>query len=102
MAALPELAPEGRDHLLGSTSVVQSVTYGRGRIAYRTFDNRSREVLRLSFQPARVLANGRSLRRSAAGDGYDVGPLPGGDFEVYVRHQSSRRIEVEGSAIKKA
>ncbi len=102
MAALPELAPEGRDHLLGSTSVVQSVTYGRGRIAYRTFDSRSREVLRLSFQPARVLANGRSLPRSAAGDGYDVGPLPGGDFEVYVRHQSSRRIEVEGSAIKKA
>src|SRR4029450_6343789 len=45
MAAIPELAPTGKDHLLGSTSVVQAVTYGRGSLDYRTFGRHALEVL---------------------------------------------------------
>ena len=37
MAALPELAPRGEDHLLRSTSVVRRVSYRRRAVAYRTF-----------------------------------------------------------------
>jgi hypothetical protein len=96
MAAIPELAPQGRNHLLGSTSVVQSVSYAPGRVAYRTFDRRAVEVLRLSYRPARVLAGGRAipLRPALTREAYAVRPLPGGDFVVRVRHDSSRRIRV--------
>ena len=35
MGALPELAPNGEDHLLRSTSVIQSVRYRTNNVAYR-------------------------------------------------------------------
>ena len=37
MGAVPEWAPARADHLLRSSSVVQTVRYARGRVAYRTF-----------------------------------------------------------------
>jgi hypothetical protein len=97
MAAIPDLAPVGRNHLLGSTSVVQRVTYGRGRIVYVTFDRRASDVLRLSYVPARVLAGGRPLVRSTAAkqDAYTVQSIPGGDAIVRVNHSSARTIEVD-------
>jgi hypothetical protein len=85
MAALPELAPKGQNHLLGSSSVVQAVSYGRTRVAYRTFDPSSSEVLRLSFQPKRVVG----------ADGWDAQPLDG-DYVVRIRHAHSRRIQIVG------
>jgi hypothetical protein len=96
MAAMPELAPKGQDHLLGSTSVVQAVSYGRRRLSYRTFDARAEEVLRLTYRPARVLAGGRRLPlvRELAGEGYAVRRLAGGDFVVRLRHERSRRLVV--------
>ena len=86
MAALPELAPKRQNHLLGSSSVVQAVSYGRRRVAYRTFDRSSTEVLRLNFRPARAVG----------ATGWDVQPLTGGDYAIRVRHDDSRRIQVEG------
>jgi hypothetical protein len=97
MAAIPELAPRGRSHLLGSSSVVQSVTYGRRRLAYRTFDRHAVEVLRLAYRPGRVTA-GRAplpLRDDLAAEGYVVRALPGGDFVVRIRHDGSGRIGVD-------
>jgi hypothetical protein len=84
MAAIPELAPAGADHVLGSTSVVQSVTYGPRRVAYRTFDANGGEVLRLSFRPASVRGGTATVRR-----------LRGGDFVVRVR-RSARQVEILG------
>ncbi|MBI5525399.1 MAG: hypothetical protein HY897_03625 [Deltaproteobacteria bacterium] len=57
MAALPEMAPGGEDHLLGTTSVITDISYSPGRIEYRTFDADGTEVLRLSFSPASVSAD---------------------------------------------
>ena len=45
MAALPELAPQGQDHLLGSSSVVKRVSYGRRSVGYRAFDRTGTERL---------------------------------------------------------
>ncbi|TAJ16623.1 MAG: hypothetical protein EPO65_12940 [Dehalococcoidia bacterium] len=61
MAALPELAPAGEDHLLRSSSVVTDVAYAPGRVEYTTFHDEGVELLRLAFVPARVLADGRPL-----------------------------------------
>ena len=84
MAALPELAPKGQNHLLGSSSVIQAVSYGRRSVAYRTFDRSSAEVLRLDFRPTRVVG----------ADSWDAQPVDGGDYIVRIRHDHSRRIQI--------
>ena len=73
--AMPELAPKRQDHLLGSTSVVQAVTYGKRRLSYRTFDADSVETLRLSYMPRRVVAGTAALQVSP--DPAAVGYSPG-------------------------
>jgi len=65
MGAVPEWAPPGEDHLLRSTSVVQSVAYARGSISYRTYDAAAEEVLRLTFTPSSVTADGAALAQRA-------------------------------------
>jgi hypothetical protein len=97
MAAIPELAPKGRDHLLGSTSVVQSVAYGRRRLSYRTFAPKSSEVLRLTYLPHSVVA-GHTLaaRGDLDAEGYVIQKLGGGDYTIRIRHDASRRIQIEG------
>ncbi len=97
MAAIPELAPKRRDHLLGSSSVVQAIAYGRHRILYRTFDAGSTEVLRLSFRPRQVTAGTVLVERDdLAAEGYVVQPLGGGDFTIRIRHDHARRIRIDG------
>ena len=97
MAALPELAPKGESHLLGSSSVVQAVDYGARGLAYRTFDERSVEVLRLPYRPGRVVAGEELLRErdDLGAEGYVVKRLDGGDYALGVRHDRARRIELQ-------
>jgi hypothetical protein len=85
MALLPELAPKRQNHLLGSSSVVRSVSYGRNRVSYTTFAPDATEVLRLRFRPAQV-----------SGGTFTAEPAGGGDWIVRIRHESSRRISVGG------
>src|SRR5579885_1678421 len=74
MAAIPEFAPVGENHLLGSSSVVTRVSYEPHAITYRTFDQDSREVLRLKARPRRVTAGERDLTavNAGGGDGFTV------------------------------
>jgi hypothetical protein len=64
MAAMPELAPAGENHILRSTSVITGVNYSAKSITYRTYDERSSEVIRVTGKPARVLAGGKTLNES--------------------------------------
>ena len=99
LGALPELAPSGQNHVLASTSVIRAVSYQPHRVAYTTFRSRSREVVRLSYRPVRVLAGDQQLpeRRDLTADGYSLRPLPHGDFVLRVRHDRARSITVVGS-----
>jgi hypothetical protein len=96
MAALPQLAPTGQDHLLGSSSVVQRVDYGPRQVAYRTFHTAGTEVLRLSFRPSIVTGDGRPLtpRVQLDGEGFTVAPVGSGDFVVKVRRDRARHITI--------
>jgi hypothetical protein len=98
MAAMPELAPKRRSHLLGSSSVVQSVSYDRRRLTYRTFDASGTEVLRLGFRPRRIVAGGSVLTEHSdlSAEGYVVQALGGGDFAVRIRHDGAHRIALDG------
>jgi hypothetical protein len=94
---MPELAPKRQNHLLGSSSVVQSVAYSRGAVTYRTFDADSTEVLRLRFRPRGVTAGAALAERpDLTAEGYVLQPLGGGDYAIRIRHDRSRRIQVKG------
>jgi hypothetical protein len=99
MGAVPDFAPIGENHLLHSTSVVQKVTYGSTGVDYQTFDSVATEVLRLTFKPASVIAGGAHLavQDDLKDDAYTVRNLPGGDYEVRVRHVRSNKIRIEKS-----
>ena len=101
LAWQPEtLGPARENHIMRTSSVVRAVRYGKGRIAYSTFDGLSpcEDVLRLAFTPASVSADGKPLplRQDAAQDGYTVKTLPCGDCLLTIRHDDCRDIVVEG------
>ncbi len=101
LAWQPELMGANREnHIMRSTSVVQTVQYGRGRIAYGTYDAPApaEDVLRLAFPPKRITADGKplpSVERLSA-NGYAIQPLRNGDCIVAVRHDGCRDLVVEG------
>lgn len=101
MAAAPYLAPANQDHLLRTTSVVKSITYGTGTISYETYDTGSREKLRVTtFTPANVTAGGATLTRRASVsdldslDGWAYDAFGGLDTELNIKHSSSGEIVV--------
>ena len=47
MAAAPELAPNDQDHLLQTSSVIQSILFAQDKITYTKFDAGSTELLKL-------------------------------------------------------
>jgi hypothetical protein len=98
LGAVPDFAPIGQDHLLRSSSVVQSVTYAQGGIEYRTFHDSATEVLRLTYSPSSVSADGKALPLSPTleKDSYTIQSLSDGDYVVRVRHGHSNRIRVDG------
>jgi hypothetical protein len=96
MTAIPDLAPKDESHLLGSTSVVQLVTYGHNRVTYRTFDADAIDTLRLTFRPKSVESGGRSLirERTLVGQGYTLQDLGGGSFSLRVHHLHSGSVTI--------
>ena len=101
LAWLPEvLGAQRENHLVRSAAVVTAIVYGKGRVAYSTFNAPAPavDVLRLAFRPVRVSANGAPLpeRQTLDVNGFQVLALAGGDALVTVRHDGCRQIVVEG------
>lgn len=96
-----ELGASRENHIVRSTAVVNSVSYGAGRIEYTTFDAPANtiEVLRLAFAPRTVTADGKPLKRRAVTDdnGYAVKNLPNGDAIVSIRHDGFKHVVVVGN-----
>ena len=94
--AVPEWAPADESHLLGSSSVVTKIAYGKGSVTFSTFDPASSDVLRLDFVPESVMANGKPMTRR---DNLDQ---PGYTFDkethvLRIRHDDARDIDVQGA-----
>lgn len=95
MAALPELAPAGTDHLLRSTSVVQEIVYKPQQVSYRTFDANGTQKLRLTFRPTQILTAGQPLVRheqSEESPGWVFDPT----LQILMIKPGSREVEVLG------
>ncbi len=61
IAAVPEWAPSGEDHLLKSSSIVQSIKYENKKIEFATFDDASTVILRLNAKPKQIRINEKSI-----------------------------------------
>jgi hypothetical protein len=101
MAWQPELTGASREnHIMRSAAIVTDVRYGKGKIAYKTFDAiaPSEDVLRLAFAPKSISADGKPLakRETLAENGYAVKSLPNGDCIVTIRHDGCKSVIVEG------
>jgi hypothetical protein len=93
--AVPEWAPANESHLLGSTSVVTNISYGRGAITYSTFDRESIDVLRIDFEATKVSAGGRLLAKRS--DLSQVGFVFDPNTRVLrIRHRRSGIVHVKG------
>lgn len=95
--AVPEWAPAGESHLLGSLSPVTKIAYGVGSVTYSTFDTDSTDVLRLNFAPESVTVGGKPLsrRQDLAEDGYTFDDAT---RVLRIRHVSSREIDIQGNS----
>jgi hypothetical protein len=102
IAWLPrEFGPNRENHIMRSTSVIQEVSYGKGKIEYHGFDAPpgTEDVLRLSFRPTSIQADHRRLKESSNLDknGYTVEPLANGDCMVTIRRDGHKHVVVEGN-----
>jgi len=95
--AVPEWAPADESHLVGSSSVVTKIAYGKGSVTYSTFDPASADVLRLSFAPDAVSSGGHKLARRSdlKQEGYT---LDDATHVLRIRHERSRDVDVQGAA----
>lgn len=101
LAWQPELFGANREnHIMRTTSVVKTVRYGKGCVAYSTFDAAApcQDVLRLAFQPKSVSADGKPLSpvTELSQNGFTLRPLSGGDCIVTIRHDGCRDVVIEG------
>jgi hypothetical protein len=96
-----ELGASRENHLVRTTAVVDAIKYGKGNITYSTFDApvETTDVLRLSFIPKSISADGQDLlqNRDLKGNGYVVKKLPNGDAIVWIRHDGLKKIVILGN-----
>jgi hypothetical protein len=86
MAANPKWAPADRDHLLRSSSVVQTISYGQNEIRFKTFDPAAEIFIRLTSSPKRILVDGKELEKSSTSrsQSWSWTPLEkGGVVQIY-------------------
>ncbi len=98
MAAWPQLAPAGKNKLLCTSSVIRSVEYHPHSVEYFTFDDTSREELRLVKKPVSVKSDDTVLNVSAIApedsNGWTWDALDeGGVLQVW--HKGGHHIAIE-------
>lgn len=101
MAWMPELFGANREnHIMRSSTTVNSVVYGKDKIVYSTFNAPANtiDVIRLAFVPQSITADGKTLskQKNLKTNGYTVQKLPNGDSLVSIRHDGKTAIVIAG------
>ncbi|HUU28083.1 MAG TPA: hypothetical protein VM123_09740 [archaeon] len=96
LAAVPEWAPGDEDHLLKSTSVVQTISYEQHRIRYKTFDAGATEVLRMRKKPKSITVGSLLLKERMKQDtpGWTWEKLQNGGV-LRIRHERGTEVVIE-------
>lgn len=104
LASVPEWAPPGQDHLLRSSSVVQTIDYSPDCIQYRTFDPNAVEIFRLAEKPVGIVAGTVPLprRQDLKTPGWTWKNLdPGGICRIrHDRHRDILVSRIPGTAVE--
>lgn len=110
MGFMPELAPAGQNHLLSSTSIIQLMEYApeinrflvpdvpvemmkNTIVHYRTFDEKSTEVFRLTAKPSKIIIGNKEIfsNRNQQDDFYQWEELQSGGI-LTIHHTSANKI----------
>jgi hypothetical protein len=96
LAAIPEWAPANENHLLKSSSVITKIAYNNNEVQYSTFRNNSHEVLRLNFNPSKVLINNVELKRdkTLTKNGFTWQPIGNKGGILKISHEIGNDIEI--------
>ena len=95
LASVPDWTPKDQDHLLRSTSIVRSIFYQPHKIQYSTFDDASTEILRLTFIPSNVLADGKKLAQQSEHGGRAGWIFDQNTGVLKVQHEGAHEIRIE-------
>lgn len=95
IAAVPEWAPVGENHLLKSSSVIQKINYHTKLIEFTTFDDSAIAVLRLNKKPASVKVNGKTIKetKNNAVEGFIWQSLPVGGV-LKLHYNTGNKVSV--------
>ena len=93
MAAIPELAPSGKNRLLGTTSLVTSISYNSNAISYSTYGSAT-DILRLKSKPKGITCDGIMLKEKNdnSADGYNWKHMRSGG-ELVIQHMG-KKLEI--------
>jgi len=96
LAAVPEWAPAGENHLLRSSSVVQAIAYSDKEITFTTFDKSTMAVLRMTSKPLSVKVGDKSLPlvTSEKEEGFAWRPLAEGGI-LKINNQSGSKVAIQ-------
>ncbi len=96
MAVKPELAPANKNRLLSTSSVITAIDYQTDNISYKTYDNKSQEVLRLVSKPGRITLDGKVLNgfEDNSNEGWMWKALDQGGV-VIIRHTDNNKVKIE-------
>jgi hypothetical protein len=97
LAAVPEWAPPGENHILYAEDVLKDVSYEKKKVEYRTTNHSGTEFLRVCFKPSVVRVNGVIISREnhLLKEGYTLKPLGNGDYSVVIRRSTAGLVSVE-------
>jgi hypothetical protein len=98
LAAIPEWAPPGENHILYSSGVLIKVHYENRKIEYKAMDNAGVEYLRIAFKPTEVSLNRLhiSKRSDLSKECYTLKELGNGDYSLNIKRMRKGNIIVKG------
>ncbi|MEO8764872.1 MAG: hypothetical protein ABI416_11320, partial [Ginsengibacter sp.] len=96
LAAVPEWAPVGEDHLLYSEGVLKNIIYGKNKVQY-TPSNTGMEYLKLSFKPALITIAGVAINAGSTltKEGYVLKPLDDGGYSLAIRRSRAGTVTIK-------
>ncbi len=98
MAAVPEWAPPGENHILYSIDVMQNVVYGEKKIGYTVAGKNGIDYVKTNFAPRQVTLNGVALAKQTGvlKKGYSIKKLANGDYHLIIKRGGSGNVVIKG------
>lgn len=95
MAAIPEWAPVGENHVLYSSGVIRDVTYRPNVVQYAAVEKTGTEYLKLGYKPSTVSLNGEVVYpASSKGGTVKVKKLADGGYAITISRSISGEVVI--------